>query len=74
MNVPDVTEFVAVGSVTVDVKIGAPVHVGLVGPYRVNVTVALACGNTRPVTVAVSEIAVAIVTGVTACVEIAGVA
>ncbi len=55
-------------------KIGAPVHVALVGPNSVNVIVALACGSTRPVTVAVSEIVVPIVIVVIACVEIAGVA
>ncbi len=72
MNGPEVAEFVAVGSGTVDVKIGAPVHVALFGPKSVNVTVAPACGRTRPVTVAVSVIVPPIVIGVTACVVIAG--
>ncbi len=74
VNEPDVTVFVAVGSVTVDVKIGAPVHVALFGPNSVNVTLAPACGLTRPLTVALSVIEPPSVTGVTASVMIVGVA
>ncbi len=74
VNGPDVTVFVSVGSGTIEVKIGAPVHVALFGPYSVNVTVAPACGSTRPLTVALSVIVPFTVAVVTAFVAIVGVA
>jgi hypothetical protein len=74
VNDPDVTEFVAVGMATVEVKIAAPEQFASFGPYSVKVTVPPACGLTRPLTVALSVMALPSVIGVMAWVVIVGVA